>query len=351
MERATRPWPRCAIAAALLLCLAPRRGGAGDGQEEFYARNERAVEHLQLGNALSMQGMHREAIEEWERAAAYRPDSNVPWNNMANSFTALKEPEEALRTARMAYDIHVDHMSATTLANNLRAKAQGSKLGAGELYEEAESVLLAGMAVVRRSGERNEHPFWTLAMLYWDQGDYLEFLAVAKEGFDYLSREWCAPGGDAEDDAPGAAGALGPCAVPDFELDIAEKIYAASTEVAYHAAGHGRFQDARLHLEWAQHVAQSYPSAKMDVAAPEFHAWCIECAEAEARGGRSMCGGALDNCRRKWQDTNGRYLRMMAVRVMGCEWRVRTGRSSQKVTAQCFWVVNICRGSCAPVER
>ena len=120
---------------------------------------------------------------------------------------------------------------------------------------------------------------------------------------------------------------------------------------ALNRPGPGRFQDARLHLEWAQHVAQSYPSAKMDVAAPEFHAWCIECAEAEARGGRNMCGGALDNCRRKWQDTNGRYLRMMAVRVMGCEWRVRKGRNSQKVTAQCFWVVNICRDSCAPVER
>jgi hypothetical protein len=28
---------------------------------------------------------------------------------------------------------------------------------------------------------------------------------------------------------------------------------------------------------------------------------------------------------------------MMAVRVMGCEWRVRTGRSSQKVTGTVFW--------------
>ena len=318
---------RCAVAAALLMCsLAPlgSGGGAAAGlspEEDFHARNQRAIEHLQRGNALSVQGMHREAVEEWERAAAYRPDSNVPWNNMANSLTALKEPEAALRAARKAYDIHVDHMSATTLANNLRAKAQGSKLEAGELYEETERVLRAGMDVVRHSGERNEHPFWTLAMLLWDQGDYLEFLAVAKEGFDYLSREWCAPGDDAEDDPAGAAGA---CEVPDFELDIAEKIYAASTEVAHHAAGHGRFEDARLHLDWAQHVAQTYPSAKMDAAAPEFHAWCITCAEEEARTGRHACGRALDKCREKWRDTNGRYLRMMAVRVMGCEWRVRS---------------------------
>ena len=57
---------------------------------------------------------------------------------------------------------------------------------------------------MKASGDKNEHPFWTLAMLYWDQGDYIEFLNVAKEGLDYLSRPWCSPedeggeGGDEE---------------------------------------------------------------------------------------------------------------------------------------------------------
>lgn len=64
----------------------------GNGEGDFHILNQRAVEHLQHGNELAVQGMHREAIEQWEIAASYRPDSNVPWNNMANSFSALKEP-------------------------------------------------------------------------------------------------------------------------------------------------------------------------------------------------------------------------------------------------------------------
>lgn len=64
----------------------------GNGEEDFYVMNQRAVEHLQRGNDLALQRMHREAIEQWEIAASYRPDSNVPWNNMANSFSALQEP-------------------------------------------------------------------------------------------------------------------------------------------------------------------------------------------------------------------------------------------------------------------
>ena len=54
---------------------------------------------------------------------------------------------------------------------------------------------------------------------------------------------------------------------------------------------------------------------------------CIPQAEERAavggRGGRGhTCGNGLQKCRDIWRDTNGRYLRMMAVRVMGCEWRV-----------------------------
>jgi tetratricopeptide (TPR) repeat protein len=59
-----------------------------------------ALEHLIRGNGLQAQALHQEAIAEWERAAAYKPDSNVPWNNMANSYTALKDLDEALRVAR-----------------------------------------------------------------------------------------------------------------------------------------------------------------------------------------------------------------------------------------------------------
>ena len=335
------------LAVICILCLSTCvRGQARDDfaglsqAEALHAINQRALEHLERGNAFAGQGQHREAIEEWERAAEYRPDSNVPWNNMANSFTALKEMDEALRVARRAFELHVDHLSSTTLGNALRAKAQSSKLEAGIYYEETENVLLAGIDAVKRAGDKFEHPFWTLAMLYWDQGDYIEFLNVAKEGFDYLSRAWCSPadadgdafdGGEWDDEADrasrgeggGGGGGESTCHVPDFELDIAEKIYSASNDMALHAAGHGRYSEALEHFEWAQHVAQTYPSGKMDTSAPDFHRWCVECAETEARRGTHSCGAALDKCRDTWRDTNGKYLRMMAVRVMGCEWRVR----------------------------
>jgi hypothetical protein len=233
---------------------------------------------------------------------------------------------------------------------------------AGELYEESENVLLAGIQHLRATGQRSEdrtardkhaphaarraellptvltrvlltiryeHPFWTLAMLYWDQGDWIEFLNFAKEGLDYLSREWCAPaddaqGGESDSDAPHS-----PCTVPDFEIDIVEKIYEASMQLAMHGAGHKRFDEAAAHLDWAEHIAQTYTSAKLDADVPAYHRWCLECAQAEARTGgakqESPCGGAVEGCRKLWTDTNGRYLRMMAVRVMGCEWRVRDG--------------------------
>lgn len=305
-------------------------------EADFHFHNQQAVQHLERGNELASQGMHREAIEEWEQAAAHRPDSNVPWNNMANSFTSLKETEEALRVARKAFDIRVDHLSSTTLGNTLRGKAQASKTPwAGELYEEAEHVLRAGMEAVRRSGERYEHPFWTLAMLLWDQGDYVEFLNIAKEGFDYLSREWCSPQHD-EDAADGVSGQAETCRFPDFEVDIAEKIYEASNELAYHAAGRGRYDEALGHLDWAEHVAQTYATAKLDADAPDYHRWCIACAQAEQRpGGQHTCGDALHRCKDIWLDTNGRYLRMMAVRVMGCDWRVRCVPWLECVCAPC----------------
>ena len=315
---------------ALVVC--PRN----DTHESFDMTSQRAVEHLQRGNTLAYDhNLHREAIAEWERASALRPDSNVPWNNMANSFGVLKEPEEALRVARKAFSIHVDYLSSTTLANVLRGRAQdcNSKVGCtwgSELYEEAEHVLLAGVDSVRHADQKHEHPFWTLAMLYWDQGDYIEFLITAKEGFDFLSREWCSPEDQGSMELEGAAGVVGvaggdnKCRVPDFEVDVAEKIYAASMDLAHHAAGHGRFEEAREHLDWAEHMAVSYPQAKLDAAPPDFHRWCIACGEQEARGQTHSCGApALRKCREKWRDTNGRWLRMMAVRVMGCEWRMR----------------------------
>ena len=307
-------------------CLAVRVGRASPAdvavgpEQNAHELTQRAVEHLHRGNELAAAGEHRAAISEWEHAAAFRPDSNVPWNNMANSYSALEESDEALRVARRAFSIHVDHLSSTTLGNMLRAHAQKSRAWiAGQFYEEAESVLLQGMEHLRRTKQRHEHPFWALAMLYWDQGDYIEFLNVAKEGFDYLSREWCSPADQGENSSTEGA-----CQVPDFELDVAEKIYAASTEMAAHAAGRRRYDEALGHLDWAEHIAQTYVSDNLDANLPDFERWCIACARtADEVGGATTCGRALDKCRQDWLDTNRRYLRMMAVRVMGCDWRKR----------------------------
>lgn len=126
--------------------------------------NEIAVEHLQAGNALAHEGRHEEAIEEWRIAAEFRPDSNVPWNNMANSFQALGNLSAARDAAEESCKRGVDHMSSTTLANTYKAL---------KMYEEAEQILLKGVQHTMQNNRRYEHAFWTLAMLYHMQGDYI----------------------------------------------------------------------------------------------------------------------------------------------------------------------------------
>eukprot|EP00961_Rhodomonas_salina_P006056 82045-Rhodomonas_salina.4 len=116
------------------------------------------------------------------------------------------------------------------------------------------------------------------------------------------------------------------------------------------AACHGKYDDAEEHLETAEEIAQQYPSEALDVDAPGWHRWCVQCARERDRGGgggggsdgetaaaaaaaaagrgrnggsETPCGEALGRCEEQWCDTNGRFLRMMAVRVMGCDWRTR----------------------------
>jgi len=48
----------------------------------------------------------------------------------------------------------------------------------------------------------------SLASLYWDQGDYIEFLKYAHLGLEYKSKMSCAPAAEP------------PCALPAFELEI-----------------------------------------------------------------------------------------------------------------------------------
>lgn len=77
---------------------AEKAEGHGDGS--FVRENaELALELLISGNELSAVGQHLEAIAQWEQAAKYKPDSNVPWNNMANAYQALNRLDDARRVA------------------------------------------------------------------------------------------------------------------------------------------------------------------------------------------------------------------------------------------------------------
>jgi tetratricopeptide (TPR) repeat protein len=134
-----------------------------------------ALQFLLQGNSLSAQGRHIEAIWMWKNASLLRPDSNVPWNNIANAYMALGQQEDALLAANTAFGLKVDYMSGTTLSNVLKAKKQ---------YREAEETLLSAIEQASKTNERYEHPFWALASLYFEQGDFLEFVKYASLGFE-----------------------------------------------------------------------------------------------------------------------------------------------------------------------
>uniref|UniRef100_A0A7S4KEL4 Uncharacterized protein n=1 Tax=Guillardia theta TaxID=55529 RepID=A0A7S4KEL4_GUITH len=255
------------------------------------------------GNQLSAQGMHHHAVLKWEIATTCDNRSNVPWNNMANSFFAMGNLSAATAAAEISFSIKADHMSSTTLGNAYRAH---------KMYERAEKTFLAGIKYCLDNKDRHEHPFWSLAMLYWDQGDYIEFLKYSKLGLDHLSRPECVE--TAEEQVP--------CHIPDFEIDLMTRVYEASVDLGKFLASHGRYQEAETNLEWAEYVAETYPAERLDVQLVRKHLTCLKCA-ADNTQHRSPCDSDLDACRASWRDTNGRYLRMMAVRAMGCEWRHR----------------------------
>lgn len=96
-----------ALLFGLLLIFAvlfPRCGGAED----------EALRHLLQGNELAGLGRHPEAIAAWRVAAQMRPDSNVPLNNMANSYLGLEQLDDALREAREAFRRKTDYMTSVT---------------------------------------------------------------------------------------------------------------------------------------------------------------------------------------------------------------------------------------------
>ena len=255
------------------------------------------------GNQLSAQGMHHHAILKWEIATTCDNRSNVPWNNMANSFLAMGNLSAATAAAEISFSIKADHMSSTTLGNAYRAH---------KMYERAEKTFLAGINYCLDNKDKHEHPFWSLATLYWDQGDYIEFLRFSKLGLDHLSRPECIETADEQV----------PCHIPDFEIDLMTGVYEASVDLGKFLASHGRYQEAETNLEWAEYVAETYPAEQLDLQLVRKHLTCLKCAADNSRH-RSPCDSDLDACRASWRDTNGRYLRMMAVRAMGCEWRHR----------------------------
>jgi tetratricopeptide (TPR) repeat protein len=165
-----------------------------------------ALNFLLQGNKFSVQGRHLDAIYMWKNASVLRPDSNVPWNNIANAYMALGLEDEAVDAAQTAFSMKIDYLSSTTFSNVLKKKQR---------YQEAENVLLAAIEQSLKSKQRYEHPFWSLALLYFEQGDYLEFVKYAQLGFLQRPGECSAGGKNAE------------ACIPDFEDAISRKLYNA----------------------------------------------------------------------------------------------------------------------------
>jgi Tfp pilus assembly protein PilF len=139
------------LSAVLFVVTVLTRFPGGQGNDT------RAVQHLVRGNEMAMAGDHRAAIVEWEKAAEFRPDSNVPWNNMANSYTSLGDNERALEVVEEACKRGIDHLSATTAANVYRAH---------KLWEKAEQVLLTGIeATIRSATPQIRRPLVICALL------------------------------------------------------------------------------------------------------------------------------------------------------------------------------------------
>jgi tetratricopeptide (TPR) repeat protein len=107
---------RTPLAGLLLIfaALLPRECGGAEDE---------ALRHLLLGNELAGLGRHVEAISAWRVAAQMRPDSNVPLNNMANSYLGLEQLDDALREAQEAFRRKTDYMTSVTCKSATRAAA------------------------------------------------------------------------------------------------------------------------------------------------------------------------------------------------------------------------------------
>ena len=202
------------ISLGILLFATLRYSNQSNGDNQFADSVESAVpmdpdaalNFLLQGNKFSAQGRHLDAIYMWKNASVLRPDSNVPWNNIANAYMALGREDEAVDAAQTAFSMKIDYLSSTTFSNALKKKKR---------YQEAENVLLAAIERSLITKERYEHPFWSLALLYFEQGDYLEFVKYAQLGFLQRPGECSAGGKNAE------------ACIPDFEDAISRKLYNA----------------------------------------------------------------------------------------------------------------------------
>ena len=261
------------------------------------AANDEALQHLLAGNDFAAQGEHQQAIDAWTAAAALRPDSNVPHNNIANAYLSLDRVDSALTVAQQAFGLKADYMTSVTLSNVHKRRKD---------FREAERVLLQGVAATEKSDEPHEHPFWSLASLYWDQGDYREYLRLAHLGIKHKSPSSCQP-----DARP-------PCALPAFEVDIIDKLCNASLDVGRYTCAGGDAAGGDAVLQSAENVARRYSLSTQ--------ASALQDARRECGRRTTAAGHAPDDL------MASRYARMVTVRVMGCDWRDRA--HDQRIVAQ-----------------
>uniref|UniRef100_A0A7S0NDZ6 protein O-GlcNAc transferase n=1 Tax=Hanusia phi TaxID=3032 RepID=A0A7S0NDZ6_9CRYP len=251
------------------------------------------LQYLIAGNEHANAGRHAQAIAQWQEAARLRPDSNVPWNNMANSYMAMGMEDEAYEAAKHAAGMLVDHMTSVTYANILRKRKN---------FRAAEEALIAGINYTRQHHLKYEHAFWSLANLYFHQGDMIEFIKYSEMGMNFLSHDRCQP-------------ALTGCEIPEFESDIVSNLYNASLNLAIYDLQYNKLSSAGSNLDRASQIAQGFG---YDDSLLKRCQACLLCKKSGAAACESQTG-----CLTFMEFINSPFVRMIPVRVMGCEWRWR----------------------------
>ena len=151
----------------------------------------------------------------------------------------------------------------------------------------------------------------SLASLYWDQGDYLEFVKYAHLGLEHKAQASCQPRAEP------------PCSISPFELEIVDKIWNASADVESYLGAQRRGRGGGELVRQAARVGALYSRPWL------LQAQCMQgCLGASDDGAQRAGGEELEAAGCKCSEvareaSTSRYARMISVRLMNCDWRHR----------------------------